>query len=55
MAKPNMLGQMKPYTPNNKAYTPGRKRPVVIIQGLSRPSTKEIQDLIKKHFDAKEK
>ena len=54
MAKPNMLGQMKPCTPNNKAPTPGRKRPVVIIQGQG-ARTNEVRELIKRYFDEKEK
>ena len=52
MGKANMLGQFKPYTPNNRAATPGRKKPVMVKQTGRHPDTR---DLVKRYFDAKEK
>ena len=52
MGKAKMLGQNKPYTPNNKAPTPGRKKNVMVKQIGKHNDTR---DLVKRYFDAKEK
>lgn len=51
MAKPRMLGQFKPYTPNNRAATPGRKK--TMVQQIGKHS--DTRDLVKRYFEAKEK
>lgn len=49
MGKPNMLGQFKPYTPNNRAATPGRKKSMV--QQIDKHS----DNLVKRYREKKEK
>lgn len=51
MGKANMLGQFKPYTPNNRAATPGRKKTMVKQIG-KHPDTR---DLVKRYIETKEK
>lgn len=54
MGKAKMLGQFKPYTPNNRTATPGRKKPTAMI--LARGSGKSnLEEEIKRLFEKKEK
>ena len=49
MSKARMLGRVKPYTPNNRAATPGRKNSVV--QQIDKHS----DNLVKGYREKKEK
>ena len=52
MGKAKMIGAFKPYAPNNKAATPGRKKTAMVKQIGKHGDTR---DLVKRYFDAKEK
>lgn len=52
MSKAKMLGYNKPYTPNNRATTPGRKKTAAVKQIGNHPDTR---DLVKRYFEKKEK
>lgn len=52
MGKPKWVGQIKPYTPNSRAATPGRKKTAMVKQIGKHNDTR---DLVKRYFDTKEK
>lgn len=49
MGKAKMLGQNKPYTPNSRAATPGRKKSMV------QQNDKHSDNLVKRYREKKEK
>lgn len=51
MGKPRIIGQFKPYTPNNRAATPGRK--TVMVKQIGKHS--DTRDLVKRYIETKEK
>lgn len=55
MSKAKMLGYNKPYTPNNRATTPGRKKPTAMILAARGSGKSNYEEEIKRLFEKKEK
>lgn len=54
MGKAKMLGQFKPYTPNNRTATPGRKKTFMVV-GQPIVKQSEMRDLVNRYCETKEK